>query len=450
MPSPPEDHKIEPKDVEYLSFAGGGGKGGAYLGLMAAATHEWIDLLEQVTINGQKDWVLDGNQIKGIAGASAGAITAALASSGMSLGQFQDLLLGESELGTLGKFFDPADTRWSYRPTVSLDDIEPIERDGTRLLGTTRYNRSGDGRWVNLIENSMGPALKGLVKWKKSSGGQITEQLDTNARAYSANLWYDKGLFSGCYARTKLSEWLVANVDYDGVDLDEGKEVTFEQHRAKNGLPDLKLTGANLRTGELGYFSADTVPPMKVADALRISMSIPFAFKPLEIGADVTSDRRIPDEFEGVWVDGGLRNNHPIHAFDREDELLNENVLGLKLTDVTDGAPMKSIDDYGLVEMLGASLDTIQESSGTGQARTPQEQGQTLHVPLGGLETLELQPPREKLKIATKSAAIATFNYFEDFFPREISEAEVITLLEDTLPKLKPWENVKTEVELNI
>lgn len=431
--------KLDPEDVEYLSFAGGGGKGGAYLGVMAAAAHEDIGLLEATERDGEDDWVLDTDQVKGVAGASAGAITAALVASNYSLKQFQDILLD----GPLGDFFDPTSSNTSYQPTVRLDEVEPVDRDGTRLLGTTTYNRSNEGKWSKGIQWPLGTIIKAAVKYMESD--QLTTQLDTNARAYSANLWYDMGLFSGCLARTKLSEWLVENVDY-GIDLDAGEEVTFEDFDEQDDTPDLRLTGANLTTKSSEFFTAERTPPLKVADALRISMSIPGAFKPLEIGADVASDDEIPDEFEGVWVDGGVRNNHPIHAFDDDTQRLNPNVLGLQLgTEADDVRGPETIDGFNALKLGSQTLATIMESSGSGQLLSDQERDQTLNVPLGGITTLELQPPEDKLKLATKSAAVATFDYFEI----DVGEDEVDELLDETLPDLGPWDEVESTIPFN-
>ena len=63
--------KLTPDEVQYLAFEGGGGKGVAFLGAIRA--------LESIKINdvGILPILPEGNnQIKGITGASAGAITA--------------------------------------------------------------------------------------------------------------------------------------------------------------------------------------------------------------------------------------------------------------------------------------------------------------------------------------------------------------------------------------
>lgn len=68
---------------------------------------------------------------------------------------------------------------------------------------------------------------------------------------------------------------------------------------------------------------------MAVADAVRASMSIPFFFDPVAFVAgpadialplpDGSSVQRHYDGGTVTWVDGGMLNNFPIHAFDRVD-----------------------------------------------------------------------------------------------------------------------------------
>ena len=73
---------------------------------------------------------------------------------------------------------------------------------------------------------------------------------------------------------------------------------------------DIYFIGANISTGFAEVYSYEDTPLMKVADAVRISMSIPLFFAAIR-------------KNEGdVCVDGGLINNYPIKLFDREKYVL--------------------------------------------------------------------------------------------------------------------------------
>lgn len=78
--------QLSPDDVHYLSFEGGGGKGAAYLGALAALAHPEIGLLQHEAATDDyhlRRWTsADEFGIRGVAGASVGAITAALLASG--------------------------------------------------------------------------------------------------------------------------------------------------------------------------------------------------------------------------------------------------------------------------------------------------------------------------------------------------------------------------------
>jgi NTE family protein len=77
------------------------------------------------------------------------------------------------------------------------------------------------------------------------------------------------------------------------------------QKEAK-GFRDLYFMGTNLSTRFSEVFSFEHTPRWCIADAVRISMSIPLFF------AAQKSPR------EDVYVDGGLLDNYPVKLFDRQ------------------------------------------------------------------------------------------------------------------------------------
>lgn len=86
-------------------------------------------------------------------------------------------------------------------------------------------------------------------------------------------------------------------------------EATFNDiagQKDSKGFRDLYFVGTNLSTKFSEVFSAEHTPRMVVADAVRISMSIPLFF----------AAKR---SFRGdVYVDGGVLDNYPVKLFDRE------------------------------------------------------------------------------------------------------------------------------------
>jgi len=91
-------------------------------------------------------------------------------------------------------------------------------------------------------------------------------------------------------------------------------------HLREAGRPDLFVYGTNLSTRFGEVFSYEHTPHERIADAVRISMSIPLFF------AAVRNAR------EDVYVDGGVLNNYPVKIFDREKYITPGKLakLGLK------------------------------------------------------------------------------------------------------------------------
>lgn len=83
------------------------------------------------------------------------------------------------------------------------------------------------------------------------------------------------------------------------------RDATFQDLR-DTGHPDLYVYATNLSTNFGEVFSVERTPTERIADAVRISMSIPLFF------AAVRNARR------DVYVDGGVLNNYPVKLFDRE------------------------------------------------------------------------------------------------------------------------------------
>jgi NTE family protein len=97
----------------------------------------------------------------------------------------------------------------------------------------------------------------------------------------------------------------------------------FEMTQSK-----LIVTGTCINDVVVKYFSVDTYPDMQILKALRISMSIPFVFRPYS--------------FEGkLWVDGGCMNNFPIDLF--TDKL--DDVIGIYIDDI-----YEPIDEFNEIQ----------------------------------------------------------------------------------------------------
>jgi predicted acylesterase/phospholipase RssA len=402
--------KLKPKDVHYLSLEGGGGKGVAYLGALAAFAESEIGILEPT--EGKKGKKIDyiiGKQIKGISGSSAGAITATLLAIGFTLSELYEFT-NNGEL--LGKFYDegtrrripnigrgPTACRDLEMPTDLPLDISLLDwfRPSSRpkvLLYLLTYN--------DKIKEIILKAL--LNKFLPSSVSKtMADKLKKDPVSYLKNLLYDYGLFSGCYSRAFFEGQIaqktkdVASKYSKNTNGESFYGLTFDKFVEKHNI-DLVLTGTNLETAESKYFCAKYTPDFKVADALRISMSFPFAFKPIIIKEG---------KYHGTWIDGGVLNNNPMHAFDSPDGQWNENLLGLRL----DIDQPNTIED--VVDFAKALISVIMSNSELGQIRSSQQKAQTIQLDTEGLSTLDFTPPVEYVKKSMKKSSSRVMKYFD-------------------------------------
>lgn len=112
----------------------------------------------------------------------------------------------------------------------------------------------------------------------------------------------------GWYKGDFFHDWISKHIKKKLGDLN----ATFTHLKAAK-RPDLYVYGTNLSTHFGEVFSVEHTPNVRIADAVRISMSIPLFF------AAVRNPR------DDVYVDGGVLDNYPIKLFDREKYVLPPN-----------------------------------------------------------------------------------------------------------------------------
>jgi len=113
----------------------------------------------------------------------------------------------------------------------------------------------------------------------------------------------DYGWYKGDYFRDLMAD-LIKNKTGNG-------EITFGKLAATKKYMDIHLVGADLSTGTSRTFNAKETPNVKIADAARVSMSIPLFF------ASMKSLKGDENNKDHIFVDGGLLDNYSIKAFDK-------------------------------------------------------------------------------------------------------------------------------------
>jgi NTE family protein len=118
-------------------------------------------------------------------------------------------------------------------------------------------------------------------------------------------LWTDFGWHKGDF----FTKWVG-----DLIEKQLGNKRATFQDLKDAGHPGLYVIGTNLSTGFSETFSHERHPNMQLAEAVRISMSLPLFFRAMRVGSR-----------KDVYVDGGVMLNYPVKLFDRERYIDMEN-----------------------------------------------------------------------------------------------------------------------------
>jgi NTE family protein len=271
----------------YVAFSGGGAKGLVHVGALRALEDKAVE-------------------IKGYAGASAGAIVAALAAAGLRSTEMIDLASPSTLIDAVHK-------------------IDPSIRGLTDLFGKGGWPAIRTLRSAAQLIDHTPP----MMRWVVAVVGGVAAVLVT----LRGEVWFGAAGFwtvLGCWIavitiiaylgaglarlntlRAVLSKFLKYRVFGDA---NAAQEVTFADFdgSAKDLVgrtrPRLKIVASDISRKRLELFSSDTTPDTHVADAVCASVCIPFVFVPWRI--------------KGVrYVDGGVVSNFPAWPFDEEKAL---------------------------------------------------------------------------------------------------------------------------------
>ena len=242
-------------------FEGGGIKGLAHIGALAAAEQREIRFI-------------------GVAGTSAGAIVAALVSVGYRAEQLYDPLKpGNKGLFDIDylDFFDRGD--WTQLKQLLEDAQNKFGNNTISNINAARLIKAGT--LLLFFYNKHHKLIKSLTK--------------------------DRGIFDTLpftkWLEDRLAERLSSHAIW-GSEIQSGCKVLFKHI----DMP-LKIIATDLTNQTIKVFSKEDDEEQSVAEAVAASISIPFLFKPARF------DRYLHGQ---ELVDGGLLSNFPAWVFDKE------------------------------------------------------------------------------------------------------------------------------------
>lgn len=294
--------------IENLVFEGGGPKGVVYLG--AAKALEEHNLLEN---------------IKNVAGSSAGAITAFLIALGYDYKQLKDIFYN-LDFTNLLDFTDKKTEEPTFITDKLIAALKTVTKDanlgrgiflGNKLLDTAKeliatqiteiYQYSSNFNNKHLSSKNKEEVIKACLlktypKIKLSS-------LDDAEKTFVKNSYSSNKLDS---LKTLLNGDINSNLNKRHKfisSLSKKEDITFEDLKnLKNYYPefnirDLSITGTNYTDASLSVFNVKNTPTMPIALAVRISASLPIFFKTV-----IYNNKE--------YMDGGVFDNYPMQIFD--------------------------------------------------------------------------------------------------------------------------------------
>lgn len=283
---------LKPQNIRWRNavFQGGSVKGIAY-----PAAIEQLEKKEKGFIE----------NLERVGGASAGAITALLIGLGYTLDEMKHMMgvkrISGSDLPVLEfkSFLDG-----EYGKLI----LAAKNREWATLIGAE------NARIIERLRNIDG-CLAGLARLLDGTVSQtkmVAVEISAKASAIYNKLTSDLGLCSGTTLRD-LFEDLIRRKTKEKYNY-EIHNATFKELDRIADFKKLYFIGVNLTTGERETFSAEDTPDMVVADAVRISMSIPGVFIPHPKVTKDSSGQLIKNKI--LYVDGGVLSNYPIDLFD--------------------------------------------------------------------------------------------------------------------------------------
>jgi NTE family protein len=190
-----------------------------------------------------------------------------------------------------------------------------------------------------------------------------------------------------------------------------------EKYKDRN-FKRLHVFGTNVSQQAVQEFSYETTPGVAVADAVRISMSIPFFFEARYYQQDGRND---------VYCDGGVLNNYPISTFDEQytavdpdssDTMIhrtpNAATLGFHL-DNLDQPPPRPIGDLRM--FAGGVFDALLNIQNILLKTNPGDERRTVFINDLGVQTTDFKLSDQTKWDLIAQGRIATSKYLNQ--PRQ-------------------------------
>ena len=226
------------------------------------------------------------------------------------------------------------------------------------------------------------------------------------------SLLLDSGIYEGARFRDWMREVLAAKGVHTFADLQTGSDDPRLSFRLQVVVSDISARRLLVLPRDAGLLGLDPLE-LEVADAVRMSMSIPLFFKPVRVLNTSTNH-------EHVLVDGALLSNFPVWLFDCDEGVEPEcPTFGLLLVEPDPKIPItERLEEpehatrgpRGLVTLLTSLVHTMLEAHDRMYLEKAQF-ARTIAVPTLGVRTTEVELSKDRAQ-ALYAAGYSAANTF--------------------------------------
>lgn len=179
-------------------------------------------------------------------------------------------------------------------------------------------------------------ALRTLPQIIKDQLSKISDNIDCIYRLIKSFGWY-----SSQYLYEWIKEQIASQFDIEKkvppYTFADFKDSTL--HKNEQIFKDLYIIGTDISKNSSVVFSYETTPYMEVAEAVRISMSVPLIFE--SIASSCNTNETQPN---GLYIDGGMLYNYPINLFD--NKYRPKDTLGIYFKSTPTPEPINNLVDF--------------------------------------------------------------------------------------------------------
>lgn len=220
----------------------------------------------------------------------------------------------------------------------------------------------------------------------------------------------------GWYSSNYFYNWIKAHIETQFDTTQKAPPYTFadfqdaDLHKNQRPFKDLYMVGTDVTNGTSSVFSYDSTPNMEVAEAVRISMSIPLFFEAIKTNSEAASPRTSPR----IYSDGGILYTYPINLFDEEDSI--SHTLGSLIQSNRPPAPINNIIDF--IASIISCATSIQYNI---YKSNPDYLARTIEINTGEVSTMDfnIKTDDDTYNYLCRQGYTAAENFFENYLQKE-------------------------------